>query len=153
MALDQLKTLPVTLEAMMTSSEATALADLLAGTANGGFAVDDDGRIIVWTRANGGGRTVRLIRDVPAAQELLAVIRKRLAVAAPPEPATTGAPLTRREVEILHLLSNGLKTGAIALHLHVSPATVRNHVQSILRKLDAHSRLEAVAHARRGRLI
>jgi DNA-binding CsgD family transcriptional regulator len=35
----------------------------------------------------------------------------------------------------------------------VSPATVRNHVQNILHKLDAHSRLEAVAHARRCRLI
>jgi DNA-binding CsgD family transcriptional regulator len=153
MALHQLKTLPVTLDAIMTSSEATALTDLPAGTANGGFAVDDDGRIIVWTRANGGGRTVRLIRDVPAAHELLAVIRKRLAVAAPAEPATTGAPLTGREVEVLHMMANGLKTRPIALRLHVSPATVRNHVQNILRKLDAHSRLEAVAHARRCRLI
>jgi DNA-binding NarL/FixJ family response regulator len=140
---------PVNLDAKM-PSEATALADLLAETANGGFAVDDDGRIIVWSRAPGGGRTVRLIRDVPAAQELLAVIRKRLAGAAPPEPATKGAPLTPREVEILHLLSNGLNT---ALHLHVSPATVRNHVQNIMHKLDAHSRLEAVAQARRRRLI
>lgn len=41
--------------AMMTSSGATALADLLAGTANGGFAVNDDSRIIFWTRANGAG--------------------------------------------------------------------------------------------------
>jgi DNA-binding NarL/FixJ family response regulator len=143
---------PVNLDAKM-PSEATALADLLAETANGGFAVDDDGRIIVWSRAPGGGRTVRLIRNVPAAQELLAVIRKRLAVPAPPEPETKGAPLTPREVEILHRLSNGLNTRAIALHLHVSPATVRNHVQNIMHKLDAHSRLEAVAQARRRRLI
>ena len=153
MALHRLKTLPVDLDAM-TSPQATDLTDLLAGTADAGFAVDDEGRILVWTRAERGGRTVRLIRDVPAAQELLVLMRKRLAVpAAPPEPTTAGAPLTRREVEILHMIADGLKTRAIALRLHVSPATVRNHVQNILRKLDAHSRLEAVAQARRGRLI
>src|SRR5512143_2885636 len=144
-ALHRLKTLPVDLDAMTTH--------LLAGTADDGFAVDDEGRILVWTRAERGGRTVRLIRDVPAARELLALIRKRLAVPAPPEPTTNGAALTRREVEILHMIANGLKTRPIALRLHVSPATVRNHVQNILRKLDAHSRLEAVAHARRRSLI
>jgi DNA-binding CsgD family transcriptional regulator len=145
MALRRLKTLPVNLDSMTT--------DMLAGTADVGFAVDDEGRIIAWTRAEGGGRTVSMIRDVPAAQELLALIRKRLAVPAPHEPTTNGTPLTRRQVEILHMLANGLKTRAIALRLHVSPATVRNHVQNILGKLDAHSRLEAVAHARRHRLI
>jgi DNA-binding CsgD family transcriptional regulator len=153
MALHRLKPLPVNLDAM-TTSQATDLTDLLAGTADGGFAVDDEGRILVWTRAERGGRTVHMIRDVPAAQELLALIRKRLAVpAVPREPATNGAPLTRREVEILHMIANGLKTRSIALRLHVSPATVRNHVRNILRKLDAHSRLEAVACARRCRLI
>jgi DNA-binding NarL/FixJ family response regulator len=35
----------------------------------------------------------------------------------------------------------------------VSPATIRNHVQNILGKLGAHSRLEAVAYANRHRLI
>ena len=148
MALRRLKTLPVNLDGMTTD-----LTDLLAGTADGGFAVDDEGRIIVWTRAEGGGRTGRMIRDVPVAQEVLALIRERLAVPAPPESATNGAPLTRREVEILQMLANGLKTKAIALRLHVSPATVSNHVQNILRKLAAHSRLEAVAYARRPRLI
>jgi DNA-binding CsgD family transcriptional regulator len=151
MALYRLKPLPVNLDAMATS-QATDLTDLLAGTADAGFAVDDEGRILVWSRAERGGRTVHMIRDVPAAQELLALIRKRLAVPAPPEP-TNGAALTRREVEILHMIADGLKTRAIALRLHVSPATVRNHVQNILHKLDAHSRLEAVAHALRVRLI
>lgn len=58
MALHRLKTLPVDLDAM-TTSEATELTNLLAGTADGGFAVDDEGRILVWTRAERGGRTVR----------------------------------------------------------------------------------------------
>jgi len=62
MVLYRLKTLPVDLDAM-TTSQATDLTDLLAGTADAGFAADDEGRILVWTRAERGGRTVRMIRD------------------------------------------------------------------------------------------
>ena len=41
----------------------------------------------------------------------------------------------------------GASTRAMAERLHVSPATVRNHVQHILEKLGVHSRLEAAASA------
>ena len=63
------------------------------------------------------------------------------------------AVLTRREIEVLRLLTQGARTKPIAAQLRVSPATVRNHVQNLLRKLNAHSRLEAVAYARRHRLL
>ena len=43
----------------------------------------------------------------------------------------------RREIEILHLIASGLNTKDTALRLHVSPATVRNHVQNILGKLGS----------------
>jgi PAS domain S-box-containing protein len=56
--------------------------------------------------------------------------------------------LTPREVEILRLLSHGASTDQIAEKLHIARETVRNHVRSILRKLDVHSRLEAIAVAR-----
>jgi two-component system nitrate/nitrite response regulator NarL len=49
-------------------------------------------------------------------------------------------------------MTEGLNTAAIAGRLAVSPATVRNHVQSILGKLGVHSRLEAVAFAARHRV-
>jgi two-component system, NarL family, nitrate/nitrite response regulator NarL len=63
---------------------------------------------------------------------------------------TTRPPdLTRRELDILRLLA----AGAMAERLHVSPATVRNHVQHILEKLGVHSRLEAAAFATRYRLL
>ena len=59
--------------------------------------------------------------------------------------------LTQREREVLDLLVKGSSGGAIARRLSVSPHTVRTHVQSILVKLQVHSRLEAVAVAfRRG---
>ncbi len=55
--------------------------------------------------------------------------------------------LTPREREVLGLLAHGLGTEEIAAELTISPATTRNHVQSVLNKLKVHSRLEAVAYA------
>jgi DNA-binding NarL/FixJ family response regulator len=55
--------------------------------------------------------------------------------------------LTRREREVLLLLTDGLRGTEIATRLSISPRTVRTYVQSILHKLQVHSRLEAVAVA------
>jgi DNA-binding CsgD family transcriptional regulator len=61
----------------------------------------------------------------------------------------TGIPLTGRETEVLILLEEGISTQTMADSLGISVTTVRNHIQGILRKLGAHSRLEAVSSARR----
>lgn len=61
--------------------------------------------------------------------------------------------LTAREREILSLLAEGIGTEGIRRRLSISRVTVRNHVQRILRKLGAHSRLEALAFARREGLL
>ena len=69
---------------------------------------------------------------------------------------TTSAPtakLSRREIDVLQLLAEGLSTAELAARLHLSVNTVRNHVQSVLQKLGAHSRLQAVATARRLGLV
>ncbi len=100
---------------------------------------------------NGGPLTVHLFRDVTATKELLGLVRERLAAPARAEPR--GDVLTRRELDILRIVATGLGTKGAADKLHVSPATVRNHVQNILGKLGAHSRLEAVAIATRQRLL
>jgi PAS domain S-box-containing protein len=214
----------------MKPSGATSLMQLLAGTADGGFASDVEGRIVLWNHAaesmlgypvneavgrpccellmghddNGnplccqschvvdslnmrepaytfdmrtrtkagatiwlnvstlivsndgiGDMTIHLFRDVTATREFLALIREHLSI---PARLVRAAPegteaLTRRELEVLRIISRGLNTKDIATKLHVSPATVRNHVQNILGKLGAHSRLEAVAYATRHRLI
>jgi DNA-binding CsgD family transcriptional regulator len=57
--------------------------------------------------------------------------------------------LTRREREILRMLSMGLGTEHIAADLCISPTTVRNHVQHVLGKLEVHGRLEAIMALRR----
>ena len=57
-------------------------------------------------------------------------------------------PLTVREREILLRLARGMSTREMASELFVSPLTIRNHVAHVLKKLDVHSRLAAVALAR-----
>jgi DNA-binding NarL/FixJ family response regulator len=62
-------------------------------------------------------------------------------------------PLTRREVEVLGMLAEGLANKNIAARLQISEHTVKTHVASILTKLDAFSRAEAVAIGARQGLI
>jgi DNA-binding NarL/FixJ family response regulator len=64
-----------------------------------------------------------------------------------------GANLTLREREVLKLIAEGLSTADMAARLVVTTNTVRNHVQSILTKLGAHSKLEAVVIATRSGLL
>ncbi len=67
------------------------------------------------------------------------------------DPVLSISPLTTREREIVVLLSNGYAALNIAAKLNLSHATVRNHIQNILRKLEVHSQVEAIAVAfRRG---
>lgn len=55
--------------------------------------------------------------------------------------------LTRREIEVLTLLEQGLKARSMAGRLGVAPRTVNKHLGNLYRKLDAHDRLMAVSRA------
>ena len=83
--------------------------------------------------------------------ELLARVRVRLP-AAPEEPPLS-IDLTKRELEVLRLLTDGLSQKEIAASLVISPKTVAAHIQHILGKLGVHSRAQAVAHAYRRGLL
>ena len=63
------------------------------------------------------------------------------------------APLSGREKEVLYLLVQGKAARDIAETLCISYATVRNHLQTILRKLDVHSQREAVRLALEHHLV
>lgn len=56
--------------------------------------------------------------------------------------------LTARQLEMLEHLAEGKSVKEIKTELHLSEATVRNHVRSVLQALGAHSQLEALARAR-----
>jgi len=68
-------------------------------------------------------------------------------------PATERCMLTCREFEILRLMNEGVRSDQIARRLFVSVLTVRTHIERILSKLHAHSKLEATALARRLSLL
>ncbi len=61
--------------------------------------------------------------------------------------------LSTREVEVLEQLSKGLSYTVIADHLFLSPSTVRKHIENIYKKLQVHSKIEAVQKARNHNII
>jgi DNA-binding NarL/FixJ family response regulator len=68
-------------------------------------------------------------------------------LAAEPAPEKEVPRITARETEVLKLVATGLTAKAIAKQLHLSPRTVENHIQSTLRKLHLHNRVELVRYA------
>jgi DNA-binding NarL/FixJ family response regulator len=129
---------PASAVVMVTSvaSENVLLGAIDAGCA--AFVLKDSPMQDVIDAARAAGRGEAVI-----APSLLARLLPRLrrTAAAPP------TILTEREQQVLELLVEGLSSQAIADRLFLSMNTVRNHVQNILVKLGAHSRLEAVATA------
>ena len=75
-----------------------------------------------------------------------ALVVASLAAAAEPE---ADIALTARELEVLALLAEGASNKLIARRLGISAHTAKYHVASLLEKLDAVSRTDAVAHAAR----
>jgi two-component system nitrate/nitrite response regulator NarL len=100
-----------------------------------------------------------LVPNVRAVLDGQVVLPHRLAPSSsrrpPPDPTATlqASHLTAREKVVLALLVEGLNGPQIARRLLISPNTVRTHVQSILTKLQVHSRLEAVAFAIKHRIV
>jgi DNA-binding NarL/FixJ family response regulator len=83
-----------------------------------------------------------------------AMVRAFLPPTRPAGPTAAGEPLTEREMEVLQLLAQGLPSKAIATRLRISEHTVKFHVGSLMGKLRAASRTEAVALAiRRGLIV
>jgi DNA-binding NarL/FixJ family response regulator len=62
-------------------------------------------------------------------------------------------PLTARELEVLRALAEGLTTPQICDRLSISRNTLRTHVQHVMTKLHAHSKLEAVTVGLRYRIV
>jgi DNA-binding NarL/FixJ family response regulator len=61
--------------------------------------------------------------------------------------------LSSREWEVLDLLTVGRSTAAIADELYLTVETVKSHVKHVMRKLEAHSRAEAVESGKRLRWL
>lgn len=61
--------------------------------------------------------------------------------------------LTARQQEVLELIAEGASAKVIAARLGIAEVTVRNHIRAILLQLGCHSQLEALAEAKRRRLL
>lgn len=84
--------------------------------------------------------------------ELVLRIRRRLELARMVS-ARGASELTPRELEVLELLAAGMNEADVAAALYISAKTVATHIQHILRKLEVHSRAQAIAFAYRAGLL
>jgi two-component system response regulator DesR len=96
-----------------------------------------------------------LLKDAPAA-ELATAIRRVHAGERVVDPALAAAalaegasPLTAREAEVLAAARGHASIAELAVTLHLSPGTVRNHLSAAIQKLGARNRAEAVQIAER----
>jgi DNA-binding CsgD family transcriptional regulator len=113
---------------------------------------------ILSVECDDGVYVIHLMRDSQGTHDTLEMARgliqltrkQRSGVAANvPAPERRDIPaLTARQLEMLRLLSEGKSVKDIKGDLHLSEATVRNHIRSLLQALGAHSQLEALARAR-----
>jgi DNA-binding NarL/FixJ family response regulator len=135
---------PKTMVVMLTGStdDRVLLAAIDAGCS--GFLTKDRGASEVAEAVRAAAAGEALISPAQLARLLPKLSRTHRAV---------GADLTDRERELLKHLARGQTNKVIAAELHLSVNTVRNYVQSVLTKLNAHSKLEAVSTAVREGII
>lgn len=101
-------------------------------------------------RAMEGGAAGFLLKDAPA-HELATAIRRAVAGERIVDPGLAAAalsqgdsPLTPREHEVLLASRDHATVAELATALYLSPGTVRNHLSSVMQKLDARNRAEAL---------
>lgn len=89
------------------------------------------------------------VADPALRQEMLAACGRLAAASAPGGGAAGGTVLSPREVDVLACVASGATNASAAERLGLRPETVKSYLRSAMRKLGAHSRLQAVAAARR----
>ena len=106
----------------------------------------------IFREANGGRQMEQMIGRLSSIVRQLAASQARQ-----PKHSYTAAahhqPLTPREQQVLRLLAEGANAPSIATTLVLSPTTARKHIQNILKKLNVHTTLEAVAYSSRHNLV
>jgi DNA-binding CsgD family transcriptional regulator/tetratricopeptide (TPR) repeat protein len=131
----------------------TRLEDALAGFGRAGLPFEEaETRLELAEVLAASGRARAAARE----RELAAAAYRELGCeerAAAVESPRANAPLTKRELEVLRLVADGLSEEAIAKRLVISPHTVHRHVANVRTKLRQPSRAAAVAHAAREGLI
>ncbi|MFD8734488.1 response regulator transcription factor [Streptomyces sp. NPDC059618] len=93
------------------------------------------------------------IADPGLRAELLSVCGRLAGAAAPPQRVPRDVGLSPREVDVLACVAAGATNAAAAERLGLRPETVKGYLRSAMRRLGAHTRLEAVVAARRAGVL
>jgi DNA-binding NarL/FixJ family response regulator len=104
-------------------------------------AVED---IVTGIRAAAAGES---LISPPIASKLLTRLRADQREEPETVPGVAGTGLSEREIEVLRLLAAGKDNAEIAQELFISPKTVKNHISSILAKLQIENRIQAAVYA------
>lgn len=129
---------------------------LLAAASTGPREDDDPAR---WEEVRAVHADLRLAAQATAddalRQKLLDACTRLAAVGARPEPAAAppAVHLSARELDVLAQVALGCSNREAATRLSLRPETVKSYLSAAMAKLDAHTRLEAVVHARRAGLL
>jgi two-component system nitrate/nitrite response regulator NarL len=120
----------------------------------------DAGAIAYLTKDATADQIIEAVRRASRGEVLIpvelfarAIARQRGVVTLKRERDQLLAEFTPRELDILHLLAEGLDTTAMAQRLGIAPHTVEWHVRHVIEKLQVHSKLQAVIAAARKGLI
>jgi two-component system NarL family response regulator len=129
------------------SAEETSVVDALVAGASGYLLKDAEAdQIVSGVSAAAHGESVISPR---VASKLVTRLRREPAPPREPEPTD----LSERELGVLRLMAAGLGNTEIATQLYISENTVKNHVSSILMKLDVDNRVQASVRAIRDGLV
>lgn len=138
LALDLDRASRVIVYGLSTDRESEIVSCAEAGVAGLHLRTESFGDLLTLTNSRSDGRA-------QCSAEISSILLRRVyAFAAQTNPDRTTDILTRREIEILELLEQGLTNQQIASRLSVTLHTVKNHVHSLLTKLGVGSRTEAV---------
>ncbi|MFG2501984.1 response regulator [Streptomyces sp. NPDC048441] len=110
------------------------------------------------TKDAGGDEIVRAVQDVLSGDAGLSPqiqrrLLERLSEPDQPVPAEPPDGLTTRETEVLVLIAEGMNNQEIAREMHVSPATVKTHINNLFAKTGIKDRAQAVRYAYRRGLV
>lgn len=110
------------------------------------------GYLLKDSKATDFNQSIHALRagESPISPSLAKHLLRRLVPAAT---AVVDSPLSKRETTILEAIAQGRAIVEIGLELHISPLTVKTHVQNIYRKLEARSRQHAVYLAQQRGLL
>jgi len=144
------------------SGETTPAYDVAVADDDGGPCWVNTSILLLDSPEDGSTVVAHVIRNVTSERHMHLAAREAAQALRGPTDVDTDAPppqdpprprLSRRELEVLRLLTQGMSNNRIAEALYISPITARNHVDRIIVKLGVESRLQAVLYASRHHLI